>query len=367
MNKVEAFLAHVNAARKRLAKLPAILDSFRRSVLADACAGKLTEDWREEHPRARPPALPRIAEQQTRKRRRGANLSADDELFVDEDMPELPESWRYVRADRLVEPGTIITYGIVLPGPEVPGGVPYVRQQDVDGGTVRVEQLRHTSPEIAARHKASSLREGDVLLCVIRNLRVAVVPKGLDGANLTQGTVRLRPNRSVVLGAYLAAYLASPEAQGWMKRRYFGMDMPRINVEDARAVPVALPDLDEQQETVRRVERLFALAAATEERLTAATARANILAQAILGRAFRGELVPTEAELAREEGRNYEPAAMLLERIREEGRQTASKQTATAKRSQRKAGAVISRHSNLGSLRRGRHLLSVRNDEAKAE
>jgi hypothetical protein len=33
---------------------------------------------------------------------------------------------------------------------------------------------------------------------------------------------------------------------------------------------------------------------------------------------FRGELVPTEAELARREGRSYEPASVLLTRIRAE-------------------------------------------------
>jgi hypothetical protein len=35
-------------------------------------------------------------------------------------------------------------------------------------------------------------------------------------------------------------------------------------------------------------------------------------------KAFRGELVPTEAELARRGGRAYEPASVLLERIRSE-------------------------------------------------
>ena len=34
--------------------------------------------------------------------------------------------------------------------------------------------------------------------------------------------------------------------------------------------------------------------------------------------AFRGELVPTEAELARAEGRDYETADALLQRIRAE-------------------------------------------------
>ncbi len=38
--------------------------------------------------------------------------------------------------------------------------------------------------------------------------------------------------------------------------------------------------------------------------------------QAILAKAFRGELAPTEAELARQEGRDCEPASVLLERIR---------------------------------------------------
>jgi type I restriction enzyme S subunit len=43
--------------------------------------------------------------------------------------------------------------------------------------------------------------------------------------------------------------------------------------------------------------------------------RADKLTQSTLARAFRGELVPTEAELARAEGRSYETAAELLERI----------------------------------------------------
>ena len=51
--------------------------------------------------------------------------------------------------------------------------------------------------------------------------------------------------------------------------------------------------------------------------MAAGTARAEKLTQAILAKAFRGELVPTEAELARQEGRTYEPASDLLIRIHE--------------------------------------------------
>ena len=49
----------------------------------------------------------------------------------------------------------------------------------------------------------------------------------------------------------------------------------------------------------------------------AASARADRLTQAVLAKAFRGELVPTEGELARREGRSFESAGELLERMRE--------------------------------------------------
>jgi type I restriction enzyme S subunit len=81
---------------------------------------------------------------------------------------------------------------------------------------------------------------------------------------------------------------------------------------------LVIPPLEGQAEIVRRVDALFALADSIERRLAVAIARTDKVPQAILAKAFRGELVPTEAELARAEGRDYEPASVLLERIRKE-------------------------------------------------
>lgn len=316
--KVDALLAQVNAARERLAKVPLILKRFRQAVLAAACSGKLTEDWRDAHPDETGALPARPQAPATRRGRRGANLSAEGELLLDS-MPEVPNSWSYRRADEVVAPGTVVTYGIVLPGPEIPHGVPYIRQQDIqDNGTICLDHLRHTTREIAAKHGRSSLRADDVLLCIIRNLRAAVVPSGIDGANITQGTVRLRC-ANFIRPAYLAAYLESPHAQAWMKERYFGMDMPRINVEDARAIPIAVPPLREQDEVLRRMGNLLSLSCDAARRLEEVSAQARVLKQAILSKAFSGDLVTTEADLARTEGRDYEPASVLIERLREAG------------------------------------------------
>jgi type I restriction enzyme S subunit len=81
---------------------------------------------------------------------------------------------------------------------------------------------------------------------------------------------------------------------------------------------IPLPPMDEQREIVRHVETLFQLADQIEARYQRAKPMVDKLQQSILSKAFRGELVPTEAELARREGRDYEPASVLLERIKSE-------------------------------------------------
>ncbi len=69
-------------------------------------------------------------------------------------------------------------------------------------------------------------------------------------------------------------------------------------------------------EIVQRVAALFTIADSSDRRTESARKRLESLTNAVLAKAFRGELVPTEAELARKEGRDYEPASVLLERIR---------------------------------------------------
>ena len=73
-----------------------------------------------------------------------------------------------------------------------------------------------------------------------------------------------------------------------------------------------VPPLPEQQEIVRRVEGLFALADQLEVRLAKARVQVDALTPSLLARAFAGKLVLQNP--------NDEPAEKLLERIKQHQR-----------------------------------------------
>ncbi|WP_410510013.1 hypothetical protein RSJ42_07805 [Methanosarcina hadiensis] len=63
---------------------------------------------------------------------------------------------------------------------------------------------------------------------------------------------------------------------------------------------------------------LIVFADSIEAKVIAAREKTEKLRQSILTKAFSGELVETEAEIARRKGREYETAEVLIERIKEE-------------------------------------------------
>jgi type I restriction enzyme S subunit len=113
-------------------------------------------------------------------------------------------------------------------------------------------------------------------------------------------------------------FLMSPIGRRLLLGGSTAVAQPNVNAKNICRFPVPLPPKDEILEIVARVESLLKAADVIEERLLTAFVSVDKLNQSVLAKAFRGELVPTEAELARREGRDYEPASALLERIKAE-------------------------------------------------
>ena len=80
-------------------------------------------------------------------------------------------------------------------------------------------------------------------------------------------------------------------------------------------LPIPVPPQREQGALVSAIETHFSRLDAAVASLTRAKANVKRARASVLKAAVEGRLVPTEAALARAEGRDYEPASALLERI----------------------------------------------------
>jgi type I restriction enzyme, S subunit len=334
VSKIEELQSRSRKTREAIESLPPMLEQYRRSVLSAAFRGDLTAGWREQNTEHES-ATALLEGLRLERRRSWERLNPNEKYMAirpvnESELPELPRTWCWGTAEEIVDADADIVYGIVQPGPQLTRGIPYVRGCDVQDGVILVEQLLKTSPEIAQRYERASLRGGDVLLGIIRATKVAIVPKELDGANITQGTARFRPSR-VITTEFLANWLDSPFAQGWLHDHYRGIDMPGLNLKDVRRLPVPLAPLAEQHALAEVLAawkaRFHGICSAVKSASTQITA----LDQSILAKAFRGELVPQDP--------NDEPANVLIERIKAE-RESANGHASKPAKSKRPSRAI---------------------------
>jgi len=125
-----------------------------------------------------------------------------------------------------------------------------------------------------------------------------------------------------ILPEYLLHYLLQrkvrADAQRLMKGAAGQLRVPESFLAD---LEIPLPAVGLQREVVNAVDALLTRLDAAVAALKRVQANLKRYRASVLKAACEGRLVTTEAELARAEGRDYEPASVLLERILKERRQ----------------------------------------------
>ena len=93
--------------------------------------------------------------------------------------------------------------------------------------------------------------------------------------------------------------------------------IPGLSRDDYNALEVVVAPPEEQEAIVAEIEKQFSRLDEAVANLKRVKANLKRYKAAVLNAAVEGRLVPTEAELARREGRSYEIGAQLLKRILE--------------------------------------------------
>lgn len=156
---------------------------------------------------------------------------------------------------------------------------------------------------------------GDVLI----SIRAPVGPTNLADMRccIGRGLASIRP-----LGKLPPRFLMY-----WLRHTYLllaqqatGSTFQAIRGDQLRAHPVVVPPLLEQHRIVSTIESYFTRLDDAVGSLGRVQRNLKRYRASVLKAAVEGRLVPTEAELARAEGRSYQPSSLLLGRILTERR-----------------------------------------------
>lgn len=196
----------------------------------------------------------------------------------------------------------------------------YVDISAVDNRSKAISDPRLLSAGEAPTRARQLLKKDDVLISMTRpNLNaVALVPDMLDRA---VGSTGFHVLRSETAEPRWLLYLVQTERfVRAMVQIVQGVVYPAVRPKDIAAFSIGLPPRPEQERIVGEIEKQFTRLDAAVAGLERVKGNLKRYRASVLKSACEGRLVPTEAELARAEGRDYEPAAQLLARILQERR-----------------------------------------------
>lgn len=196
----------------------------------------------------------------------------------------------------------------------------YVDISSIDRATKAIADAKVLPVAKAPTRARQRLRFNDVVVSMTRpNLNaVALVQRELDGATGSTGFHVLRTAH--VNPAWLLYLVQTYEFIKAMSSLVLGVLYPAVRPKDIAGFQVALPPVKEQDRIVSEIKKQFTRLDAAVAALKRVQANLERYRATLLKAACEGRLVPSEAELARKEGRSYEAADQLLARILQERR-----------------------------------------------
>ena len=192
----------------------------------------------------------------------------------------------------------------------------YLDIASIDNALYRLVSPKVLQGKDAPSRARQRVKNGSILFSTVRTYlkNIAKVPPELDGEVASTGFCILNPSDAVDPG-FIFYFVLNDEFISRLNPLQRGTSYPAVRDGDVRSQAIPLPPLNEQRRIVAEIEKQFTRLDASVAALKRVKANLKRYRASVLKAACEGKLVPTEAELARAEGRDYEPADQLLERI----------------------------------------------------
>ncbi|QXP63236.1 restriction endonuclease subunit S [Polaribacter sp. HaHaR_3_91] len=238
--KLDELFGHLDSLKTRLNNIPQILKNFKQTLLTQAVTGKLTEEWRV-----------------------GKELEEWKEITVGEFMIEVKNKMNPMESD----------------------ATNYIGLEHLlkDGGVIN----KSTSEDL--KSSKTVFKKGDVLYGKLRPYLNKHDVVTFDGVCSTDILVYRNDfeDSSYFFNYYLGTESFIQKANSESK----GINLPRVSSKTINQFSIAVPPKEEQTEIVKRVKYLFANADTIGVQYQSLKTNIDSLPQAILAKAFKGELV----------------------------------------------------------------------------
>ena len=223
-------------------------------------------------------------------------------------MSELPKGWAKATLAQLVSPDRPRELPRDLPH------LPFVGMEHVEAHSMR---LLGTVPASGLKSSAVHFQADDVLYGRLRPYLNKVLLARFEG--LCSAEFIVFGKRVEVSSEWLAYFLNSSAFVSFSSHLNAG-DRPRVDFDQIGTYELLVAPRREQDRIVDEIEKQFTRLDFATAALKRVQANLKRYRASVLKAACEGRLVPTEAELARKAGRDYEPANKLLQRILHERR-----------------------------------------------
>ncbi len=308
--KIDSLAGKSRRARDHLDHISRLVEKYKQAVLAAAFRGDLTREWRAKNTSAKWSSQELDALNEQRQAylaaRRGSRLHSNGQAEA-----PLPDGWF---SAQLSDVGALQVGYAYKSKWYAADGVRLLRGANVAPGNVLWDDEAKLPHDIAADYADYRLNAGDIVIAMDRpiistGLKVARISSEDAGCLLVQRVARYAASK-LVDDDYVWHLINSKHFIDHAVTQATGSDLPHISSNDILTTPVPLPCLPEQREIARRIGTAMSWIDHLASEAISARRLIDRLDQAVLAKAFRGELVPQDP--------TDEPASVLLERIRAE-------------------------------------------------
>lgn len=191
----------------------------------------------------------------------------------------------------LIAAGTSISYGVLVPGPKVEDGVPFIRIQDLAVKNAPPRPSKRISREAERAYARTRLNGGEVLVAVVGATigKIGVVPDSWRGANIARAVCRIVPGPRIDRD-FLVHVLQSVDAQTHFRVTTRTLAQPTLNVRQLEQTRIPVPPLHEQRRIVAELDALQAQVDELKQLQAETAAELDALLPSILDRAFKGNM-----------------------------------------------------------------------------